>query len=207
MALPTSGTISVNDIYTEINGISIPAAGATNVSFSNLAYGAGFTPPQALSDFYGYSSYTPIYANVFGGTIQYSNEGTRSYEISCYNRKTGAPSWSFGSTWSASGTYTSVSPTTWQDYNTTPPSSFVVNDDGQNYIYIYRTIAAFNAATITVNLQRPASFPTGNFTAVSYQTYNGTVTSYNPTSTNIQLTFTTSGGSITNHWVKIYFTL
>ena len=206
MALPTSGQLSVGDIYYEING-STPQGDGVSASLSNMAYSAGFTPPQAISDFYGYSSYTPIYANVFGGTIQYSNEGTRSYEISCYNRKTGAPSWSFGSTWSASGTYTSVSPTTWQDYNTTPPSSFVVNDDGQNYIYIYRTIAAFNAATITVNLQRPASFPTGNFTAVSYQTYNGTVTSYNPTSTNIQLTFTTSGGSITNHWVKIYFTL
>ena len=206
MALPTSGQLSVGDIYYEING-STPQGDGVSASLSNMAYSAGFTPPQAISDFYGYSSYTPIYANVFGGTIQYSNEGTRSYEISCYNRKTGAPSWSFGSTWSATGTYTSVSPTTWQDYDTTGPSSFVVNDDGQNYIYIYRTIAAFNAATITVNLQRPASFPTGNFTAVSYQTYNGTVTSYNPTSTNIQLTFTTSGGSITNHWVKIYFTL
>jgi hypothetical protein len=172
-----------------------------------MAYSAGFTPPQAISDFYGYSSYTPIYANVFGGTIQYSNEGTKSYEISCYNRQTGAPSWSFGSTWSASGTYTSVSPTTWQDYDTSTPSSFVVNDDGQNYIYIYRTIAAFNAATITVNLQRPASFPTGNFTAVSYEAFNGTVTSYTASSTNIQLTLTTSSGSLTNHWVKIYFTL
>jgi len=117
------------------------------------------------------------------------------------------PSWSFGSTWSAIGTYTSVSPTTWQDYDTSTPSSFVVNDDGQNYIYIYRTIPAFNAATITVNLQRPASFPTGNFTAVSYEAFNGTVTSYTVTSTNIQLTLTTSGGSLTNHWVKIYFTL
>ena len=206
MALPTSGQLSVGDIYYEING-STPQGDGVSASLSNMAYSAGFTPPQEISDFYGYSSYTPIYANVFGGTIQYSNEGTRSYEISCYNRKTGAPSWSFGSTWSATGTYTSVSPTTWQDYDTSTPSSFVVNDDGQNYIYIYRTIAAFNAATITVNLQRPASFPTGNFTAVSYQTYNGTVTSYNPTSTNIQLTLTTSGGSLTNHWVKIYFTL
>lgn len=206
MALPTSGQLSVGDIYYEING-STPQGDGVSASLSNMAYSAGFTPPQAISDFYGYSSYTPIYANVFGGTIQYSNEGTRSYEISCYNRQTGAPSWSFGSTWSATGTYTSVSPTTWQDYDTSTPSSFVVNDDGQNYIYIYRTIAAFNAATITVNLQRPASFPTGNFTAVSYEAFNGTVTSYTASSTNIQLTLTTSSGSLTNHWVKIYFTL
>jgi len=89
MALPTSGPLSVGDIYYEING-NTPQGDGVPASLSNMAYSAGFTPPQAISDFYGYSSYAPIYANVFGGTIQYSNEGTRSYEISCYNRQTGA---------------------------------------------------------------------------------------------------------------------
>jgi len=89
MALPTSGQLSIGDIYYEING-NTPQGDGVSASLSNMAYSAGFTPPQAISDFYGYSSYAPIYANVFGGTIQYSNEGTRSYEISCYNRQTGA---------------------------------------------------------------------------------------------------------------------
>ena len=51
MALPTSGQLSLNDIRVE-QGIS-----QTNVSLGSMSDTAGFfEPPDAVSDFYGYTS-------------------------------------------------------------------------------------------------------------------------------------------------------
>ena len=50
MALPTSGPLSINDIRVEL------AASATNQSLGTFSDTAGFAAPDAISDFYGYSS-------------------------------------------------------------------------------------------------------------------------------------------------------
>ena len=208
MALPTSGTITVNDIYTEINGISIPADGATDVSFSSLAYSAGFAPPQALSDFYGYSSFQPSWLlGYLGGTINYSNEGTQTYEINCFYKQDGQ-AYNTGSTYLASGAFTSRAPSVWQDIDNVTPSSFVTNDDGTNKIVISRSIQAFNAAYIEVSFFAPTvgslTYP---FSNVSYSTSNGSVTSQTISGSQIYLYMATSASSLTSHSITIEFKL
>lgn len=208
MALPTSGTITVNDIYTEINGISIPADGATDVSFSNLAYSAGFAPPQALTDFYGYSSFQPSWLlGYLGGTITYSNEGTQTYQINCFYKQDGQ-AYNTGSTYLASGAFTSRAPSVWQDIDNVTPSSFVTNDDGTNKIVISRSIQAFNAAYIQVSFFAPTvgslTYP---FSNVSYSTSNGSVTSQTISGSQIYLYMATSSSSLTSHSITIEFKL
>jgi hypothetical protein len=202
MALPSSGTISVDDIYTEINGLSIAAAGDSNVSFSNLAYAAGFTPPQAISDFYGYSSYYATYAGDLGGTIYFSNEGSQNHTITCANKADAASTWDVNSVYTYGGTLTSVSIATVQDAD-----GFVVNDDGQNRLYISRSISAFNAATIEVWMYPPSSGNTGVFSGVSFSTYNGTVTTFTWNTQSIHIIMSTSAGSLTSHSLTVYFDL
>ena len=206
MALPSSGTISVDDIYTEINGLSIAAAGDSDVSFSNLAYGAGFTPPQALTDFYGYSGWTPSWADAMDGggasRVSFSSEGTQNININCYYRQNSTYSWSTGSTYSTSSSSTLFYYTTWQAYDGSTPDSFVLN--GNNQFYVQRSIPAFNAASMTIYLYPPTF---GSFNNVSYSTSNGTVTSYTATSSLIQITMSTSAGSLTSHSLTVYFNL
>ena len=50
MALPSSGPLSINDIRVEL------AASSTNQSLGAFSDTAGFTAPDAVSDFYGYSN-------------------------------------------------------------------------------------------------------------------------------------------------------
>jgi len=52
MALPSSGQLSLNDIKTELG------AASTNVSLGSMSNTAGFSEPDAISDFYGYSAST-----------------------------------------------------------------------------------------------------------------------------------------------------
>jgi hypothetical protein len=55
MALPTSGPLSINDIRVELG------ASSTNQSLEAFSNTAGFSAPDAVSDFYGFSSYTQFY--------------------------------------------------------------------------------------------------------------------------------------------------
>ena len=48
MALQTSGPISISDIKTEL--------GSSSNSLRNLSAAAGFSTPDAMSEFYGYSA-------------------------------------------------------------------------------------------------------------------------------------------------------
>lgn len=52
MALPSSGQLSLNDIKTELG------AASTNVSLRSMSNTAGFSQPDAISEFYGYSAAT-----------------------------------------------------------------------------------------------------------------------------------------------------
>jgi hypothetical protein len=52
MALPGSGVLSLGDIATE-QGVSI-----SNVSLRSMSSTAGFSTPDAVSEFYDYSAYT-----------------------------------------------------------------------------------------------------------------------------------------------------
>ena len=63
MALQSSGQISINDIKTEL--------GNSSGSLATLSTAAGKSAPHAISEFYGYASYT--------NSHYYSNDGTNDY--------------------------------------------------------------------------------------------------------------------------------
>ena len=60
MTLPSSGQISINDIRLELG------ASATNQSLRAFSNTAGFTTPDAISEFYGYSNLTSFSYNSSG---------------------------------------------------------------------------------------------------------------------------------------------
>lgn len=68
MALPSSGQLSLSDIANE-QDIAL-----SNVSLRSMSSTAGFTTPDSVSEFYGYSSYS--------NTRYYQNDGTSDY-INC----------------------------------------------------------------------------------------------------------------------------
>ena len=71
MTLPSSGQISINDIRLELG------ASATNQSLRAFSNTAGFTTPDAISEFYGYS-------NLKSFSYNSSGNGSRSgIEIVC----------------------------------------------------------------------------------------------------------------------------
>lgn len=67
MALPSSGQISINDIRVELG------ASATNQSLRAFSNTAGFTTPDAISEFYGYSNLT---AFGYSGTEPFEDAST-----------------------------------------------------------------------------------------------------------------------------------
>ena len=70
MALPASGTISLNDIRVELQRAS------TNVSLGAMSNLVGFVDPDAVSEFYGYSY--PLY-----NTFEVVNDGRNSSAGAC----------------------------------------------------------------------------------------------------------------------------
>ena len=56
MALPTSGPLSISAIRTEL--------GSTSGSLRTLSAAAGFSTPDSMSEFYGYSSFDPAWVAV-----------------------------------------------------------------------------------------------------------------------------------------------
>ena len=61
MALPSSGTLSINDIRVELG------ASSTNQSLGTFSDTAGFASPDAITDFYGFSSRSVDYR--YNGTV------------------------------------------------------------------------------------------------------------------------------------------
>jgi hypothetical protein len=59
MALPTSGPLSINDIRVELG------ASAINQSLGAFSDTAGFAAPDAITDFYGFSSLTSYVGSAF----------------------------------------------------------------------------------------------------------------------------------------------
>jgi hypothetical protein len=68
MALQTSGPISISQIKTEL--------GSTSNSLRALSAAAGKSTPDAMSEFYGYASYTP--PSYISGANSVSGTGTQS---------------------------------------------------------------------------------------------------------------------------------
>jgi len=60
MALPTTGPLSINDIRVELG------ASSTNQSLRTFSNTAGFSSPDAVSDFYGFSTFTQFYITTSG---------------------------------------------------------------------------------------------------------------------------------------------
>ena len=73
MALPSSGQLSLNDIRVEL-GLA-----QSNVSLGSMSNSVGFTDPDAVSDFYGYS-----YANY--NTFSIINTGYDDSGTACGNK-------------------------------------------------------------------------------------------------------------------------
>ena len=61
MALPSSGPLSINDIRVELG------ASSTNQSLGTFSDTAGFASPDAITDFYGFSSRSSAFR--YNGTV------------------------------------------------------------------------------------------------------------------------------------------
>ena len=79
MALPSSGTLSIGDIRTEL--------GSSSGSLRTLSGLAGFSSPDAISEFYGYSALTAITLSEvgFNDTEQGCTEGATGETLSYYS--------------------------------------------------------------------------------------------------------------------------
>ena len=79
MALPSSGTLSIGDIRTEL--------GSSSGSLRTLSGLAGFSTPDAISEFYGYSALTAITLSEvgFNDTEQGCTEGATVETLSYYS--------------------------------------------------------------------------------------------------------------------------
>ena len=72
MALPTSGQLSFSMIETEIGG------SLNNVSLRNMSDFAGFSTPDSVSEFYGWSASVPSDISI----VRYFNGSSNSVNIS-----------------------------------------------------------------------------------------------------------------------------
>lgn len=83
MALQSSGSISINQIRTEL--------GSSSYSLRTLSAAAGKSTPDAMSEFYGYSASTvfqhgsPFFLFDFASTSNYSNSGSQVTDLSGNN--------------------------------------------------------------------------------------------------------------------------
>jgi hypothetical protein len=86
MALPSSGQLSLNDIKTELG------AASTNVSLGSMSNTAGFSEPDAISDFYGYSATTSYEGLLSSQATNSSTEACEGLEVSDTVYKNGSSS-------------------------------------------------------------------------------------------------------------------
>ena len=88
MALPTSGPLSINDIRVEL------AASATNQSLGTFSNTAGFTAPDAITDFYGFVNIptglsSELYSDNLGSSTSWDIfDGANEIDLSPYNGRT-----------------------------------------------------------------------------------------------------------------------
>jgi len=88
MALPSSGPLSINDIRVEL------AAASTNQSLRAFSNTAGFTSPDAITDFYGFvnvpTGLSPeLYSdNLASSTSWDTFDGANEIDLSPYNGRT-----------------------------------------------------------------------------------------------------------------------
>ena len=86
MALPSSGQLSLDDIKTELG------AASTNVSLGSMSDTAGFSEPDAISDFYGYSATTSYEGLLSSQATDNSTEACEGLEVSDTVYKDGSSS-------------------------------------------------------------------------------------------------------------------
>ena len=88
MALPSSGPLSINDIRVEL------AASATNQSLGTFSDTAGFTAPDAITDFYGFVNIptglsSELYSDNLGSSTSWDIfDGANEIDLSPYNGRT-----------------------------------------------------------------------------------------------------------------------
>lgn len=142
MALPTTGSLSINQIRNEL--------GVTTGSLTALSEIAGFTIPHKISDFYGYEGLGYAYpavplANRFDFSVnsKYSNSGTAIDDLSSYN-------WD-GTFVTGTGNGT---PTTIDQYTSTFPGYMTIPGD-----------SAQKAIRLNDNMKFPG---TSNYTVITW---------------------------------------
>ena len=115
MTLPSTGPLSINDIRVELG------ASATNQSLRAFSNTAGFTTPDAISDFYGYSHLTSF---SYSGTLPYEDAAT-----ACSEGGGGSTAYHNGS-----GTYPVNGDDVYSDSSGTSPLSdgFYKRNDGKS---------------------------------------------------------------------------
>lgn len=161
MAIPASGELSLRGtIALEIDG----NATGTNVSLRTLSATAGFTSPDGMSEFYGYTS--SVAPTVTTGASSSTNS-------SIY--VTGTVNSDGGATITERGFYigTSTNPTSNPKYVVSGTTgNFNLNKTGLSVNTTYRYFAyATNASGTTIGaMQTRATYPTLNYTWVSYDT-------------------------------------
>lgn len=78
MALPTSGQLSLSDIYSEVNGSHTSEQAALRTMSSEV----GFSTPDYVSDFYGYSSgINRLVATAEGGLVGVSDDNGSNWTL------------------------------------------------------------------------------------------------------------------------------
>lgn len=168
MALPTSGPLSISAIRTEL--------GSTSGSLRTLSAAAGKSTPDSISEFYGYSAFTPPYISVTDGAVSASGAGTAAnpYYIEFQTdymtdlSEPGIYYWYMGGVSfqaSSAGTYNMVYDwdlTSWTDFNGSNLSAQTASPGG-NYEEVYRNgtssadaLVALPARTLTATLANGA---------------------------------------------------
>lgn len=195
MALPTSGAISISDIYTEQNG-SAPSAGS-NVSLRTLAIYAALigyqTETIAISDFYGYDGFKAQWSGaMFNQTlIQTSSNGTKDVTIQTFYQRDGYP-YELSNSYSVLTSNTNFSYTLWQDYDGVIPDSFLVNANTRNRISTTRVLGFNVSGWIDYYMYPPSGY---TFSNIQFSAVNGTITTSVVSGIFVQVRLNTTGNA------------
>lgn len=119
MALPSSGPLSINDIRTEL--------GVSSGSLRTLSANAGFSSPDSISEFYGYSAVPPAYLSVSVAESSATFATSDGNALNTFNYSTSQSvsggGYCSGGTGTTSGTLTSGSSSyTWYSFSAGQPA-------------------------------------------------------------------------------------
>ena len=214
MALPSSGPLSIDDIRTEL--------GSSSGSLRTLSAAAGKSTPDAISEFYGYSSFTPddgkyvvtvgYYGNWlstdYGLTYASINVGSTNTMGACaisgdgqiigvcdISVGTGRLSTNGGSTW---GVYPTIASANYRAMAFSENGEYQVIG-GQNRIYVLSNYGSTQVYNSAIRCEAVAISTTGQY--IAFGQYSGRIylsTNYGSTFTDISSN--APGGMASANW-------